>query len=576
MSLLIGKIQKIEPILSETEICFSGAIAITPDERESINKKGYLYAVFEILGEIPQEPTLVSKLIKDILGRSYYHSENISPIQSLEKAILEVQKDVALWGADPQENGLAEKLGGIKLNITAAVLWAGVLYAVKFGEGSVKIMRGGSFKEANLISEGNFSVATGMTKKEDVLILSTKDFAQKFSYQKLLEFTPKDVASLKPTECCLMIKFETDKVLGEEEQIQESFGKSKKTSTLPTMFNKLIKKLAYIREKGKNIPGVQEIGQRKHGEVNKKPISMAITIILIFILIVEVTRSQNASNSDDIRESSKIEKQPQNVQKSEPKPQTEEQEKIQKGVFYDLKIVDPKANPISLDILDNKIYAVDKNGILYTSDLETPHFTKIANTKFENPIGIKVKEDEIFIKNEISIKNYSPKTQATKETIVGKGKVFCPYLSYIYQIEGAEIKKYEIEGTSEKEGIIWAESQDFQDAKDIAISVSIYILTKDNEIVRYTSGIKETNFKIKGLDTKLNGALELKTNWDWENIYVVDSGNQRVVVLDKNGNFVKEVKGQDGEWADLRSVAVTDTEDKIFVLDGTRVFEIEL
>lgn len=581
---LVGKIQKIEPILNETETSFSGTIAITPDERESINKKGYLYAVFEILSKTPQEPTLAFKLIKDILGRSYYHSENISPIQALEKAILEVQKDVALWGAESQENEVFKKSEEIRLNIIASVLWAGVLYTVRFGDGSVAIMRGGSFKEAGLISEGNFSVATGMTKKEDVLILSTKDFSQKFSYQKLLEFTSEDVASLNPTECCLMIKLETDKTLVEEMQINENFGKNEKKPKFLTILGKFTKKLAQMYEGKKKIPGIQEIGQKQHRETNKKPVSIAITIILVFALIMEITRSQNTSDIDGVKETSKTGKAP-DVQKSEPRPEnkggkenkeSKEQEKTQKEIFYDLKITNPKANPISLDILDNKIYVMDKNGDLYTSDLNTPHFTKVANTKFENPSIIRVKENEIFIKNDVSIKNYSPETQTTKETIVGKGTVFYPYLSYIYQIEGSEIKKYEIEGANEKEGVIWAENQDFQNAKDMAISVSIYILTKDNELVRYTSGVKEVNFRIKGLDTKLKDSSGLKTNWDWENLYIVDSGNGRVVILNKNGDFVKELKGQNEGWADLRSVTVTNVEDRMFVLDGTRIFEIKL
>ncbi|HDQ88582.1 MAG TPA: hypothetical protein ENN92_00315, partial [candidate division WWE3 bacterium] len=292
---LVGKTQKIKGNLNPTEKKFSNAISISPDEEESISKRGHLYAIFNLQDTTSYETELTTKLIKDILGRSYYHSENASPIQALEKAIVDVKEDIlhlqeedSLEGIDEEDSKIRTK---VELNIVASVLWSGVLYTVKHGKGKVFVVRGGEFKDIEMIKEGNFSVATGVVKKEDVVVLATEQFSAKFPPKKLLKLNPAEAESLNPEECCLMIKFEAPEGR-EDESTEESFGKKvNKPSFLKEGINKV--KSIISNSKRKSVKdGVTAIGFKKPFKINRKKLSLGTTLLLGLGLIGAIIYTQ--------------------------------------------------------------------------------------------------------------------------------------------------------------------------------------------------------------------------------------------------------------------------------------------
>ena len=183
---LIAKVQQLTPDQTghtEASNQFSDCVVIIPQEKEVILKKGRLYAVYEISGNAVLDTSLVSNIIKDVLRDSYYQSDNVSPIQSVEKAIYDVNEKVTKLSA--QSIGIENP--EIELNIIAAVLWGNVLYVVQFGKGQGYLMRGTQTKKLNLTTEGNYSVSSGGIQDEDVVILSTEKFAQKFPPDVLLK-----------------------------------------------------------------------------------------------------------------------------------------------------------------------------------------------------------------------------------------------------------------------------------------------------------------------------------------------------------------------------------------------------
>jgi len=377
-----------------------------------------------------------------------------------------------------------------------------------------------------------------------------------------------------------MIKFEPLENTNNEAQVEAHFGKGVKNPSLMqkgrATFKKMLKKRGALTIK----EGITAIGIKKPRKINKKAFSKGITIMLGIALLVTIVYTQNLPSLNFRKNDTVKVISPEGTSKTEVSSENEEskevvtEESLPTEVFYDLRIVNPQADPISLNIIEDKIYSLDKNGDLLVSDIKTPKFAKIPNTKFEKAVLVKNKGKELFINGETSIKDYNPQEAKTGETIVKETGVFFPYLNALYQIEGDAVKKYTI-GDDTGEGAVWAESEDFVGAKDMAISVSIYVLTKSDGIVRYTSGVKDI-FNIRGMETEFKNAVKLDTNWDWKNMYVADAGNNRIVVLTKEGNFVKEIKNETGEWENIRSIAISEDERKLFVLDGTRVFEVSL
>jgi hypothetical protein len=116
-----------------------------------------------------------------------------------------------------------------------------------------------------------------------------------------------------------------------------------------------------------------------------------------------------------------------------------------------------------------------------------------------------------------------------------------------------------------------SDTPDFSNSKAMGIDGSIYVLNKDGSIDKYTKGKSDT-FDVSGLDTKLSGATKIYTNADSNNIYVLDNGNSRIVVLDKDGNFKTSYKA--AQIKSAKDMDIDEANKKIYILSGGKVYEI--
>jgi len=79
-------------------------------------------------------------------------------------------------------------------------------------------------------------------------------------------------------------------------------------------------------------------------------------------------------------------------------------------------------------------------------------------------------------------------------------------------------------------------------AVDMAIDGYIYVLLADGSILRFSGGQEEA-FSVSGLeDHGLQSPTAIFTTPETEYIYVADTGNERVVQLDKEGAFVRQFR----------------------------------
>lgn len=119
----------------------------------------------------------------------------------------------------------------------------------------------------------------------------------------------------------------------------------------------------------------------------------------------------------------------------------------------------------------------------------------------------------------------------------------------------------------------FSEAPDLGNSITMTIDGSVYILFKDGHIDKYTRA-KKDSFEISGLDKALSSSTRITTNEDADNIYVLDNGNSRVVVLDKTGKFKGAYSAN--VIKNAKDIDVDEAGKKIFVLSGEKVFQIDL
>lgn len=114
---------------------------------------------------------------------------------------------------------------------------------------------------------------------------------------------------------------------------------------------------------------------------------------------------------------------------------------------------------------------------------------------------------------------------------------------------------------------------DFDGAIRMQIESSIYALKSGGEILRFTKGNKD-NFSLEGLDKGVKDPKSFFVSSETDNLYVLDSGNSRLLILTKTGSYKGQVTGSNfGTATDL---VVDEKEKKVYLLEGSKIFQVDL
>ena len=105
------------------------------------------------------------------------------------------------------------------------------------------------------------------------------------------------------------------------------------------------------------------------------------------------------------------------------------------------------------------------------------------------------------------------------------------------------------------------------------IESSIYVLKKGGEILRFTKGDKD-NFSYSGLPSLVKDPKSFFVSSDTDNLYLLDSGNSRLLILTETGSYKGEISGE--KFAQASDLVVDEKGKKVYLLDGNKIYTIDL
>ncbi len=111
------------------------------------------------------------------------------------------------------------------------------------------------------------------------------------------------------------------------------------------------------------------------------------------------------------------------------------------------------------------------------------------------------------------------------------------------------------------------------DANKLQIDSSVWILRKNLEILKFTQGVAD-NFAYAGLDKSIKEISSFFVSSDTENIYIIDKGNNRLLVLDKTGNYKSEYSSD--KFSTFTDLVVDEAKKQVYLLGGSKIFSMDL
>lgn len=114
------------------------------------------------------------------------------------------------------------------------------------------------------------------------------------------------------------------------------------------------------------------------------------------------------------------------------------------------------------------------------------------------------------------------------------------------------------------------ESKDLSNSSSISVDGALYILKQNSEVSKYFGGIEKELWQLK-IKPLSNSFAKIQTEQNFQNIYLFDNHEKRIVILNKNGELVKQYYFNISD--DIKDFQVSDDEKNIFILTENKIFQ---
>lgn len=552
---------------------------------------GNLFAVLSLTKYEENEEDLNSlgKEIFNDLEAEYFSLES-KDLESIKNAVLTVSEKI------PEV---------LSCSFIVAVISENILYLFSKGFGKVLLKRQGKI---GTVLNGKkdigekINTASGFLEENDIFILETEAFESIISKNELfvsLETTPSEATEILSPKVhekedggasVIIVKFQKpervmEEVLEEEKEPMVSLKisvteknvppeilteRNKKLIPLTLNFISLVKFL--------KLPKIN----LSHSKKFFLTIAFILGVVLISAIFFAVKKQEDTSSKalfnrifpvaqkkydeglavltlnknlagEDLLYSQKI----LNENKDKFKPESQESKKIAEL----LKKVDEAISSLSnTGSTDAKLVDSGKSELL--------------NFEIKNPAEFYARDNnDIYFLDMAGIHSSDKKTIIENKNSWKKAGGLGRYLGNFYVLDKKSNQIFKFASNNYEKSNYLQGAVDLSSARSLTIDGSIWVLLQNGSILKFTKGDQES-FKVSGLDKPLSSPTKVYTDKEIDNVYILDNGNSRIVILGKDGSFKEQYLSNIIKTA--RDFEVLEKDKKIYVLSQSKVYEIEL
>lgn len=599
--------------LSSADIWFAKIVGTpTPMSWSQIYNAGSLFAILALFyKEIPEgEVPILSAIGKDVFS-------------SLEEEYFTLESK----GFNEIKEAVEKSLEKIPDSITPSFLVAAIppgkdnlVYLYNFGRCSALLKRG---EKMGILLDNNEQLqsASGMFENNDTLVLQTEDFSQKISSDMLassVHLPPNDIVDMFSAkihqdsdgkEAALILTYHTKEappvdiapLTSNEEKISNEPTKEEEQSNYPFPSYELPRQkpsmnMSSVKSALTTIASLLQkmpVKFPRLGLSHSKKITLTIAVVLVFAVIttafLTISKQQENKRQEEV---SKI--------------LSEAEKKYNEGsalvtLSRDLAREDFEEARVILEAgkkkfsrnskedkqLDNLLSRV-KESLSASSDSMSVKAEEVS--LLTSPVlSTIVSQSAILATSDTSLVYYLTKNGIFSIDKMGKNKVtritntdtwknagglgLFGQNIYVLDKDSDQIYKFVPKDDKFVQSDYLGGETDLSNAQSLSIDSSIWVLFKDGSIKKFTKG-KQDSFAVTNLPTPFSNPTRITTSADMTNLYILDNGNGRIVVLNKTGSYLSQYqseiikKAQDFEVREKDKVA--------YVLAGGKLYKIPL
>jgi len=250
---------------------------------------------------------------------------------------------------------------------------------------------------------------------------------------------------------------------------------------------------------------------------------------------------------------------------------------------YDLSLQVEGAQGLALAGTGATLYVAESiSGSVFQVNLggELPQASKLAGGSLTGARDLIWEQNQLYALTDTTLYRYSFGDKKTDEPLTHEGfqnaEALATYLGNIYLLipQEDQIFRFLYTPNGYSRARNWVEEAgSLSAATDFAVDGDIWITAGQGEIIRMSKGERQP-FIVANLSTPFTQLSKIFTLPNYDRLYLLDAGGQRVVMLDKNGNFVRQIKGD--PLAAASDIWVSSNEKTLYILSGSRIYRIGL
>lgn len=508
--------------------------------------------------------------------------------------------------------------GEIKCSFVVATYVENVLYLYILGGGRILLKREdklGTLLESQDNDPKLLKDASGYLQDKDVVILETKQFSGVISKDTISEFLEKKLPSeiaehLAPLvhekdeagAASIIIQYdspselkEPSEILNENEEESKDIKEEKPAS--PFYSSSLDEEIRREKKLPKIFSSFFSLFNRRGNSSLNHPRKVILTIIIIILIIFIGSVAFAVKKQQDAKTESIFQSvYPQASKKyEEGKSLLGLNEGLAQDSFSEAKkLLEEGKNKLPKNSEEEKKLLALLNEVNQSLDkAPKPNMvnSKEVNTENSDLLNSEIKNQGLYFTKDSEKIYYLTSGQIYSLKLDGSGKEsvitndsdwtspggFSTYIGNLYVLDKKEnqILKFVATDSEYSKSNYFSDNAgiDFSKAISMAIDSSVYVLSTNGNISKFNRGASE-DFSVSGLDKDLSNPTKIFTNADSDFVYVLDTGNSRIVVLEKNGTYKAQYQASVIKTA--KDFDIDEENKKVYVLSGTKIYELAL
>ena len=254
------------------------------------------------------------------------------------------------------------------------------------------------------------------------------------------------------------------------------------------------------------------------------------------------------------------------------------------ALIYDFSLIEKNIKPTNLAGTKDTLFAAGKDsGAVYSLKISAPSDTqRVDGGKINSPVEVSAFSDQVFVLTQDGVSVIKTKTKEVVSTAISsfdslKIIDFASYNSNLYFLDSSNNQilraLYGESGYSKPSNWLKAPVS-LEKASNFALNGSVYVLLSDGKVLKFEGG-KLSDFSLSGYTKDLSRATYIYTGSGVDYIYLVDKDNKKIVQFDEKGVYRKTYDFNGSSVVSLSSIYVNPDSLNLYILSGTKVYEVK-